>query len=240
MSRPAVSVEGLGKLFRHRLPRYRTVVGRLRRAWDGGADVIPVWALRDVCFQVERGECLGISGPNGAGKSTLLRLIAGILEPTAGRVRLEGRANTLFNLSAGLQAELSVRDNVEICGILMGLRRREVLARLDAVLDFAGMQALAEVRLGELSTGQAARVAFAAAVHSDLDILLVDEALAVGDRAFQDKCLLAFARLRQEGKTLLVVSHDEGLLDALSSRRLRLRDGRVEPEGAAPGPAGLL
>jgi ABC-type polysaccharide/polyol phosphate transport system ATPase subunit len=192
-----------------------------------------VWALRDVSFEVGRGECLGITGPNGSGKSTLLAVIAGILEPTSGSVRVEGRVNTFFNLRAGLQAELSVRDNIEVCGILMGLRRWEVLRRLEAILDFAEMADLAEVRMAELSTGQAARITFSTAIHSDLDILLVDEVLAVGDQAFQEKCRQAFARLRREGKTLIVVSHDEALLRSLASRMLRLRGGRVDFPDAA-------
>jgi ABC-type polysaccharide/polyol phosphate transport system ATPase subunit len=213
------------------------MVGRLRCALGGGRPDMPVWALRDISFKVGRGECLGVTGPNGAGKSTLLALIAGIFEPTSGSVRVAGRVNTFFNLRAGLQAELSVRDNVEICGILMGLRRREILGRLDAVLDFAELAELAEVRMAELSTGQAARVAFAAAVHSDLDVLLVDEVLSVGDTAFQEKCRRTFARLRREGKTLIVVSHDEPLLRGMASRLLRLREGRVMAleELAAPG-----
>lgn len=232
MSDVVISARGLGKLFFHRLPRYESLVGRLRLLGRGCRDALPVWALRNVSFEVARGECLGLAGPNGSGKSTLLKLLAGILEPTEGTLRVQGRTNTLFNLHAGLQTELCVRDNIEICGILMGLRRREARRRVAAVLEFAELADLAEVRMGELSTGQAARVAFAAAVHSDLDVLLVDEALSVGDRAFQDKCRLAFERLRREGKTLVVISHDEELLRRLAPRVLRLRAGRVEAEAA--------
>jgi ABC-type polysaccharide/polyol phosphate transport system ATPase subunit len=223
-----VSVRGVGKLFQHRLPRYRTLVGRLRRAWSGDAARIPVWALKGVSFDVERGECLGITGPNGSGKSTLLKIIAGILRPSEGSVRVEGRANTFFNLDAGLQTELGVRDNIEIGGILMGLRRRQVLDRVAAILDFAELAHLAEVRMAELSTGQVARVSFATMVHSDLDLMLVDEALAVGDSAFQDKCRRAFARLRGEGRTLIIVSHDEEMLRGMGSRMLRLDGGRAD------------
>ena len=228
MNDPVISARGLGKLFYHRLPRYASVVGRLRLLSEGAAGEIPVWALKDVSFSVSRGECLGIAGPNGSGKTTLLKLIAGILEPTEGSLSVDGKTNTLLNLHAGLQTELSVRDNIEICGILMGLRRREALRRVSAVLEFAELAELSEVRMGELSTGQAARVAFAAAVHSDLDVLLVDEALSVGDRAFQDKCRSAFERLRREGKTLVVISHDAELLGRLATRILRLRAGGVE------------
>ena len=228
MSDLAVGVSGLSKRYLHHLPRYRTLVGRLRAGMEGGKAVMPVWALQDVSFEVARGECLGVIGPNGSGKSTLLGLLGGILEPTSGEIRVTGRINTFFNLGAGMQPELSVRDNVEICGVLMGLRRREVLKRMDAILDFSEVASLAEVRMAELSSGQSARVTFATAVHSDLDLLLVDEALAVGDRAFQEKCREVFLRLRREGKTLIVVSHDETLLGAMATRTLRLREGRVE------------
>jgi ABC-type polysaccharide/polyol phosphate transport system ATPase subunit len=228
MSENAVSVSGLSKRYLHHLPRYRTLVGRLRAGLEGGKATVPVWALRDVSFEVGRGECLGVVGPNGSGKSTLLGLLAGILEPTSGKVQVTGRTNTFFNLGAGIQPELSVRDNVEICAVLMGLRRREALRRMRTILEFSELASLAEVRMGELSTGQAARVTFSTAVHSDLDLLLVDEALSVGDSSFQEKCREVFLRLRREGKTLIVVSHDEALLGVLASRMLRLREGRVE------------
>lgn len=232
MSKLVVAARGLGKLFRHRLPRYSSVVGRLRLWSEGGAGALPVWALKDVSFELRRGECLGVAGPNGSGKTTLLRLLAGILEPSEGSCSVFGRVNTLLNLGAGLQSELSVRDNVEICAILMGLRRAEALKRSDAILDFAGLRDLAEVRMGELSTGQTARLSFAAALHADLDVLLVDEALAVGDQAFQNKCKEAFAGLRRDGKTMVVISHDEALLRGLSTRILRLDHGRMVESGA--------
>jgi len=223
-----VKVRGLGKLYHHHLPRYRTLVGRLRCALDGRKASLPVWALKDVSFDVGRGECLGIAGPNGSGKSTLLSVISGIIEPTEGNVSVEGKANTFFNLGAGLQTELGVRDNIEICGILMGLRRRQVRERMDAILEFSGIGDLADVRMAELSTGQAARVSFSTMVHSDLDLMLIDEALAVGDAAFQEKCLGEFSRLRRDGKTLIVVSHDEDLLGRLGAKILRMKGGRVE------------
>jgi ABC-type polysaccharide/polyol phosphate transport system ATPase subunit len=198
---------------------------------DRGADT---WALADVSFEVAAGECFGISGPNGAGKSTLLSLIAGILEPTSGRVETFGRTNTLLSLGHGLQPELSVLDNIEICGILMGLRRREALRRRDAILDFAELGARAELRLAELSTGQAGRLAVSTALHADLDIVLLDETLSVGDAAFQAKCEAAFAGLGGQGKTLLAASHDLELLRRLCRRTLRLSDGRGEVVEPAP------
>ncbi len=239
MTAAAVSVSGLGKLFSHRLPRNRTLVGRLRCAFNGQRAVIPVWALKGVSFEVGRGECLGITGPNGSGKSTLLRIIAGILAPTEGTVRVDGRVNTFLNIGAGLQGDLSVSDNIEICGILMGLRRRQVLDRVARILDFAELGPLAGVRMGELSSGQSARVVFSTTIHSDLDVLLVDEALSVGDPAFRRKCRESFLRLRREGKTLIVVSHDEDMLAKLDARIVRLEGGRLSaPREQVPAAGG--
>ncbi len=235
--KPAVRVEGLGKLFHHKLPRFDTLLGRLRRRLLPDGIEGSTWALRGLSFTVERGECFGVCGPNGAGKSTLLALIAGILEPTEGRLEIDGRTNAFLSLHAALQPELSVLDNIEICGILMGLRRREILRRTDAILDFAELAGRAEVRMAELSAGQTARVSFSTAVHADIDILLVDETLAVGDAAFQAKCVDAFARLRREGKTILTASHDQALLERIAARRLRLTAGRGEILGDAPRPA---
>lgn len=222
MSAAAVSAESLGKTFLHTLPRSRTFLGQLRRMAGGQGPALQVRALRDVNFRVAQGECLGITGPNGAGKSTLLALVAGILSPTSGRITVQGRTNTIFKIQSGLQAELSVRDNIEICGILMGLRRREALDKLESILDFAELQRYADVRLAELSTGQAARVAFSTAMHSDLDILLIDELLAVGDAAFREKCIDALVRLNRAGKTLLLVSHEPEYVQRLCSQVLEL------------------
>jgi|CXWL01.1.fsa_nt_gi ABC-type polysaccharide/polyol phosphate transport system ATPase subunit len=235
--KPAIRVEGLGKLFHHKLPRFDTLLGRLRRRLLPDGIEGSTWALRDLSFTVERGECFGVCGPNGAGKSTLLAVIAGILEPTQGRLEVDGRTNAFLSLHAALQPELSVLDNIEICGILMGLRRREILRRTETILDFAELTGRAEVRMAELSAGQTARVSFSTAVHADIDILLVDETLAVGDAAFQAKCVDAFARLRREGKTILTASHDQELLKRIAPRRLRLISGRGEMLGDAPAPA---
>jgi len=234
----AVQAEGLGKRFQRTVPRHHTLIGRVRHQLLGDALPPSVWALKDLDLCVRRGECLGISGPNGAGKTTLLKLIAGILHPTEGSVRVFGSTNAFFQIGAGIQGELSVRDNIEISGILMGLSRGEVRGRMGAILGFSELAELADVRMAELSTGQAARVAFSTAIHSELDILLVDEVLAVGDAAFQEKCFAAFELLRAEGKTLLVASHDMGVLDRICTRGLGLRAGRsltAAPAGEASG-----
>lgn len=232
--KPAVRARGLGKHFRHTLPRFDTLLGRLRRRLLPPGVEGSTWALRELSFEVARGECFGVCGPNGAGKSTLLALIAGILVPTEGLLEIDGRTNAFLSLHAALHPELSVLDNIEICGILMGLRRREVLRRTEAILDFAELAGRAEVRMAELSAGQTARVSFSTAVHADLDILLVDETLSVGDEAFRAKCERMFDKLCREGKTVLTASHDMGLLERIAPRRLRLDGGRGEVLGGPP------
>ncbi|MBI4349719.1 MAG: ABC transporter ATP-binding protein [Elusimicrobia bacterium] len=235
-----VEAVGLGKRFRHTLPRYHTLFGRLRHAAAGGAVVGERWALRGVSFSVGPGECLGVVGPNGAGKTTLLRLAAHILEPTEGSVVVRGRPSCLLQLHAGLQPELSVRDNVELGAVLMGLSRREARGRTPEVLRFAGLSEAAEVRAAELSAGQLARLGFSTALHSDLDVLLVDEALTVGDAEFRARCLDAFGGLLRDGKCVLVATHDLEPLKALGARVLELRAGRVaEPRVGAAGPAAV-
>jgi ABC-type polysaccharide/polyol phosphate transport system ATPase subunit len=226
----AIRVEGLGKCFRQTVPRQLTLAGRLRRRWKDEASASELWALRDVSFSLAPGELLGVSGPNGAGKSTLLRLLAGILRPTEGRVQTRGRVNTFFQIGAGIERELSLRDNIEISGTLMGLRRKAIRQCMDEILDFAGLVEKADVRMAELSSGQVARAAFATAVHADLDVMLVDELLAVGDAAFQAKCLQTFARMRADGRSLIVTSHDQELLARMASSRLHLSVGRMQEE----------
>ncbi|MDX6769538.1 MAG: ATP-binding cassette domain-containing protein [Elusimicrobiota bacterium] len=234
--KPAVRAVGLGKLFRRTSPRHDTIIGRLRHP-VGPAD--STWALREVSFEVGRGECFGVCGPAGSGKTTLLRLVAGILEPTEGLLEVDGRTNALLSLRAALHPELSVLENVEICGVLMGLRLTQIRRRAEAILDFAELTGRAGLRMSELPAGQAARVSFATAVHADLDILLIDEALAVGDAAFTAKCESALTRLRREGTTILAASHDPSLLARVASRHLRLDGGRGVATGAAPARAEL-
>lgn len=227
MSSIAVEACGLGKIFSIAIKEERnTFLNQLRRSLTGQGARGRFWALQDLSFKIARGEVFGVIGPNGAGKSTLLLILAGILAPSEGQVNVHGRPSPFFQLSAGLQPLLTVRENFSLCAALLGMPRREYLRRREEILAFSGLEKYWEARYGELSTGLAARIALSAALHSNLDVILIDEMFSVGDLAFQGKCLEAFARLRAKGKTFVLVSHDLGLIEAVCGRVLYLREGR--------------
>lgn len=220
--------ENLGKRYWRTYPKSETLIGRLRGLGLGG-EPKSLWALREVSFALKQGEALGIAGPNGAGKSTLLRLAAGIMDPTEGRLSRGGPAAAVLAAGAGFQGELSLEDNLDLAGVLHGLTPAEARRRRGAVLEFAGLSAAAGVRLAELSAGQQARAAFSAALHSEFKLLILDEALAVGDAEFSRRSEEALAALKARGKALLVASHDDEALGRLCGRILELREGRGRP-----------
>jgi len=182
-------------------------------------------ALKDICFEVEEGECVGIIGDNGCGKSTLLKIIANILRPSRGSVRVEGKLTPFLELGVGFQPELTVRENIGVYATIMGLSRREIAERIDDVIDFAGLQKFEDTKLKNLSSGMQVRLAFSTAIQTDPDILLVDEVLAVGDMDFQQKCFDVFNRYRNEGVTILLVSHDLGSIRRFCDNTLLLGRG---------------
>jgi ABC-2 type transport system ATP-binding protein len=194
-------------------------------------------ALVDVSFDIHRGEFFGIAGQNGSGKSTLLKILASIYRPDAGRVRMAGRLAPFIELGVGFNQELTARENVVINGVLMGLTKREARRRLDAVLDFAELHDFAELKLKNYSSGMLVRLAFAVMVQADADIMLVDEVLAVGDMGFAQKCMDVFYEKRDAGKTIVLVSHDMGAVQALCHRAMLIHDAEVayvgQPEEVA-------
>jgi ABC-type polysaccharide/polyol phosphate transport system ATPase subunit len=189
------------------------------------------YALRDVAFTVEEGEFFGIVGPNGSGKSTLLKIIAGIYQPDAGRVRRRGLLSPFLELGVGFNPELTARDNVRINGTLLGLSRKELDRRFDDVIAFAELERFVDQKLKNFSSGMQVRLAYSIAIQVDFDILLLDEVLAVGDAAFQVKCFATFERLQDEGKTIVFVSHDLGAVKAVCNRAALIRRGDVEALG---------
>jgi lipopolysaccharide transport system ATP-binding protein len=209
--------------------------GRMRHLLSGGAAHAKhaLWALRDVTFSVERGEAFGIIGANGSGKSTLLQIIAGILRPTSGSVAVNGRLSALLELGSGFSPEFTGRDNVYLNGSLLGLSREEIDARFAGIENFAGIGTFIEQPIRTYSTGMVLRLAFAVAAHADPEILIVDEALAVGDIAFRQRCMRRIHDLRAGGATILFVSHETGDIKALCERCLWLRNGAVEALGEA-------
>jgi ABC-type polysaccharide/polyol phosphate transport system ATPase subunit len=230
-------VSGVTKLYR-RYGKKRTV-GTLKSALLSGAarralspDAF-VPALVDVTFEVAPGEMVGIIGPNGSGKSTLLKLLSGIVRPTSGDVAVVGRLAALLELGAGFHPEISGRGNIEINGLLLGLTKREIAARFDAIVAFAELEDFLDAPLKTYSSGMAVRLGFSIAAHSDPDVLLVDEVLAVGDERFAHRSLEKFAEFERAGKTILVVSHDLDLVASRCRRALWLERGRVAFDGPA-------
>jgi ABC-type polysaccharide/polyol phosphate transport system ATPase subunit len=189
------------------------------------------WAVSDVSFDIEPGETVGLVGNNGSGKSTCLKLMTRILKPTRGQVKVDGRVSGLLELGAGFHPELSGRDNVFLNGALMGLKRKEVERRFDEIVAFSELERFIDTQLKFYSSGMAMRLGFSVAVSVDADVLLIDEVLAVGDQAFQAKCLDKIAETRRRGVTIVLVSHDLGMVRRLCDRTLWLDRGRLLADG---------
>jgi lipopolysaccharide transport system ATP-binding protein len=224
-----VLVQNVSKLYR----LYRRPSDRLREMLPGARPLhSDFWALRDINLLVEKGETLGLVGPNGCGKSTLLQIVSGILQPTAGRVVTRGRIAALLELGAGFNPEFSGRENVYLNGEIMGLSRAEITRVMPSIEAFAEIGEFMERPVKEYSSGMYVRLAFSTAIHVDPEILIVDEALAVGDAVFANRCVRKFQDLRERKITVLFVSHDLGLVKQLSDRAILLLHGRIEAEGA--------
>jgi lipopolysaccharide transport system ATP-binding protein len=225
-------VEGVSKRFRTTRWRPTLKESLLQRITGGGqASDEEVWALRDVSFEVARGDAFGIVGHNGAGKSTLLRLLCGVGRPTSGRVRRQGHVHGLLELGSGFHGDLTGRENLRTGGILSGFTEREVRSREDDIIAFAELEETIDQPVRTYSSGMYLRLAFAVATHFDPDVLVVDEVLAVGDARFQAKCLERLRAFRTGGGTLVITSHVAEHLKALCDEVLVLEDGRVVMSG---------
>ncbi|MGQ9926373.1 MAG: ABC transporter ATP-binding protein [Chloroflexaceae bacterium] len=189
------------------------------------------WALNEVSFQVEQGEILGIIGHNGAGKSTILKLLSRVTFPTSGRVMTRGRMAALIELGAGFHPDLSGRENIYLNGVILGLKRREIDAQLDKIIEFAGLEQFIDTPVKRYSSGMYVRLAFAVAAHVRADLILVDEVLSVGDAAFQQRCLTKMHELHRDGATIVLVSHNLWSVSTFCSRALLLRAGHIVAEG---------
>ncbi|HET7218047.1 MAG TPA: ABC transporter ATP-binding protein [Vicinamibacterales bacterium] len=190
------------------------------------------WALEDINLEVARGASLGVIGRNGAGKSTLLKLLAGITAPSAGRIILDGRVAALIEVGSGFHPELTGRENVFLSGALLGMRRREIAAKLESIVAFAGVQQFIDTPVKWYSSGMYVRLGFAVAAHMEPHILLVDEVLAVGDAEFQMKCLQRIQELTRQGTTSLFISHDLTAIERLCDSAVLLEHGRIAAAGA--------
>jgi lipopolysaccharide transport system ATP-binding protein len=212
MSDTVISVRGLGKSY---------IVGGK-----------PHWAIRDINFDVQRGDVIGIVGRNGAGKSTMLRVLSRITDPTEGEARIKGRIGTLLETGTGFHPDMTGRENIYLNGSILGMRPNEIRAKLDEIVDFAGIGKFIDSRVRAYSSGMRSRLSFSVAAHLETEILMVDEVLAVGDIAFQEKCLNKMDNLTQnQERTILFVSHSMGAIQSLCNKAILIEDSHVHTEG---------
>ena len=229
MAQPVVELTDVSKAYKvYRNRRHRAV-----EMLVPGAPVLHTefWALRGFTMHIDAGETVGVVGVNGSGKSTLLQIIAGIVRPTEGNALVRGRVSSLLELGAGFHPELTGRENVEMFGTVIGLSLAEIRRRLPDIERFAGIGDFVDQPVKMYSSGMFVRLAFAAAIHVDPDVLLVDEALAVGDAVFQHQCIHRIREMQARGTTILFVSHDMGMVKSICSRVVLLDEGRVVAEG---------
>jgi ABC-type polysaccharide/polyol phosphate transport system ATPase subunit len=224
-----ISVEGVSRRFRVHARETRTLKDLFVQRGQTGAE--DIWALRDVTLGVDRGEAVGLIGRNGSGKTTLLRLVAGIIKPTAGRVRADGRIGSLLELGAGFHPDFTGRENVFLNGAIQGLRRSEIRERFDEIVGFAELEHAIDRPVRTYSSGMTMRLGFAIAAFLDADVLLLDEVFAVGDEAFQRKCFGRIFAFKQAGGTIVFVSHDASAVERLCERSVLLEHGRVAFDG---------
>jgi len=246
MGQPAISVTNLSKQFQlgelaskfdyHTIQDaiVNTIASPFRRVKRKRGERKPaeaMWALRDVAFQVEQGEVIGIIGHNGAGKSTLLKILSRITEPTTGRLEIRGRVASLLEVGTGFHPELTGRENTYLNGAILGMSRRETERQFDEIVAFAEVEKFIDTPVKRYSTGMYMRLAFAVAAHLNPEVLVIDEVLSVGDAAFQKKCLGKMQEVGTTGRTVLFVSHNMGMVNSLCSRAILLKAGRIVADG---------
>ena len=235
-----IRIDGMWKRYGLPLPRFMRhgrrqvrslVIGDNPQSAIRNPDDDGPWALRDINLEVRRGDTLGIIGRNGAGKSTLLKVLAGVTPPTRGQVEVRGRIFPMIELNAGVHPELTGRENVFLLGAVMGLSRRDMIARAPMIEEFCELGSWFDGPVRQYSSGMLARLGFGVAIYADADILLIDEVLAVGDFAFQKKCVNHIARLGNQGVTTVFVSHNPYILERMCDRAILLRTGEMEEIG---------
>ncbi len=248
-SNVAIQVRNIGKQYKigERQADYKTIretivratkapfirAGNLIRGEAYGAASLrkEIWALKDVSFDVMKGEVLGIIGRNGAGKTTLLKILSRITEPTEGRAEIHGRVSTLLEVGTGMHPELTGRENVYLNGAILGMQKEEINSRFEEIIEFSGVEQFIDTPLKHYSSGMQVRLAFAIASHLEPEILMIDEVLAVGDAEFQKKCLGKMKEVASSGRTVLFISHNMNAIEQLCDRCLNLKNGEVVHDG---------
>ncbi|MDB4459026.1 ABC transporter ATP-binding protein [bacterium] len=249
MSEPAISIRGLSKRYALGATlKHDTLRDHITHAARSMTRMLPFkknpkknekktaedfWALKDVSFDVQPGEIVGIIGRNGAGKSTLLKILSQITDPTEGEVRMRGRVASLLEVGTGFHPELTGMENIFLNGSILGMPRQQIRKNLDRIIDFAGIEQFIDTPVKRYSSGMYVRLAFAVAAHLEPDVLMVDEVLAVGDVGFQTKCFGKMSEVAREGRTVLLISHQLGLVGQLCDRAVILQNGRLLEQGSA-------
>jgi lipopolysaccharide transport system ATP-binding protein len=226
-----MDVQDVWKRFRIPHERRRTVVDHI----TGALSILEgkrysyeeFWALKGINLRLEHGESLGIIGPNGSGKSTLLKLIARVMRPDKGKIETNGNAAAVLELGIGFHGDLTVKENALIYGVIMGIPRSEVKKRTDSIIEFAGLTRFQDAKLKNLSSGMQVRLAFSIVIQTEADMFLIDEALAVGDAEFQQKCLDKFREFRKQKKSIVLVSHSMNLINSFCEKALYLTNGEM-------------
>ena len=233
--RPPILVTNVGKSYRrYHLGRASTIQEAVARGLRGIHSVERFWGLRDVSFRVDAGQAVGLIGANGSGKSTLLRLIGRVGRPDTGRIEVTGRIGALLDLGAGFHPDLTGWENAILGGIINGLTRKQVFARLDSIVSFAEVAEAMDNPIRTFSSGMQMRLAFSLAVHTEPSVLLIDEVLSVGDTSFQQKCLERIHEIRASGCSILLVSHDPTTIEEFCDEAIWLNEGRLAGSGKAP------
>ena len=227
----AIEVKCVSKRFKLPHEKKRTLFHNLIGIVKRQMSYEELWALKNVSFEVKKGEAFGIIGKNGSGKSTLLKILAGVLYPDDGSVAINSKIASFLELGVGFQPELTAEENVYIYGSILGLTRKEVRQKYDTIFDFAELNNFKNMKLKNFSSGMYLRLAFSTAVHAAPDTLLIDEVLAVGDETFQKKCALKINEFRAQGKTIVFVSHDLGSVKNLCQKTLLLSKGQTQMIG---------
>ncbi len=229
MAGPVIAAGRMSKRFRLYRRRHQSIKEILVRRSLG--DWEDLWAVKDLTFEVPRGQFLGVIGHNGSGKSTLLKLLSQILTPDAGSLEIVGRVSSLLELGAGFQPEYTGRENVYLYGSLLGLRKRDIVRAYESIVDFSELGHFIDYPVKNYSSGMYTRLGFSVAVHLEPDILLIDEVLAVGDASFQAKCFEHLERLRASGCTIILVTHDMPSVSKFCERGMWLDRGRLMADG---------
>jgi len=231
----AIIVDNISKRFKipheKKITLFQNIVGVIKRQFD----YEEFWALRDVTFEIKKGETFGIIGRNGSGKTTLLKILARVLYPDGGSVTMDGKLASFLELGVGFQPELTAKENIYIYSSILGMGRKEVNKKYGDIFDFAELRKFENMKLKNFSSGMYMRLAFSTAIHANPDTLLIDEVFAVGDEAFQKKCIDKINEFKEQGKTIVFVSHDLNAVKNLCQRSLLLNAGMIISIGATEG-----